>query len=355
MQPCGSCRSSTPRKAPWTWLIARCARCRHWYPRTSSDTIRSICAQARSSAVPSQSRTQWQGLLEVFAAHHADHPCKTDYERTGSGHARLISDFCSVGQWEATSLFNECYRPLALRDQLSIALTHPTPGLVVAIALNRPRRNFRERDKAVLNLIRPHLMQAYRIAHRFNQYETLLRGQTQSAAPVPRRCGVVQVLTPRLAISTLDGDAQALLEDFFPGWGRTPGVLPPELSGPIAAVLVRHARSEMLHCSRVFTLAVRGRLLQATIRLGEPGMARNGRELCLLLEAVEGAAEGDARQSELSRREQEICRLLPLGLSNKEIALQLDISPKTVGKHLENAFAKLGVTSRAAAVAAVSR
>jgi DNA-binding NarL/FixJ family response regulator len=40
-------------------------------------------------------------------------------------------------------------------------------------------------------------------------------------------------------------------------------------------------------------------------------------------------------------------------LSNAEIAEQLVVAPCTVGKHLENAYRKLGVTNRLAAVHAL--
>ena len=299
--------------------------------------------------------SEWQGLLEAFATHHADHPCKADYERTGSGHARLISDYLSAKEWEATSLFNECYRPQGLRDQLSIALTQPTPGSVVAIALNRARRNFPQRAKAVLDLMRPHLMQAYRIAHRFEQHEAALRVQAERVPPPPWRRGTLEVQMPRLAIVALEENAKHLLEDFFPSWVRAPNALPPELTGQVAAVLARNGQSEMLRCSRTFTLPARGRLLEVTMRLAERDTARDGGNLCLLLEEIPMVAESEVRRAVLSQRELGICQLLPLGLSNKEIAAQLEISPKTVGKHLENIFAKLGVTSRAAAVAAVGR
>jgi DNA-binding NarL/FixJ family response regulator len=54
----------------------------------------------------------------------------------------------------------------------------------------------------------------------------------------------------------------------------------------------------------------------------------------------------------LSKREQEILALLADGLGNKQIAARLGISTNTVKTHLELLFEKLGVSSRAEAVAA---
>jgi DNA-binding CsgD family transcriptional regulator len=53
----------------------------------------------------------------------------------------------------------------------------------------------------------------------------------------------------------------------------------------------------------------------------------------------------------LSPREREILRLVASGMTNREIAASLFIAPGTVRKHLDNAYAKLGVRSRAQAVA----
>ena len=53
----------------------------------------------------------------------------------------------------------------------------------------------------------------------------------------------------------------------------------------------------------------------------------------------------------LSAREREVLTHVAAGSTNKEIATELVISEHTVGRHLENIFAKLGVTSRAAATA----
>lgn len=51
----------------------------------------------------------------------------------------------------------------------------------------------------------------------------------------------------------------------------------------------------------------------------------------------------------LTPREVEVLRLLARGLSNKEIAQRLSITPKTVGNHAEHIYAKIDAQSRAAA------
>jgi DNA-binding NarL/FixJ family response regulator len=55
----------------------------------------------------------------------------------------------------------------------------------------------------------------------------------------------------------------------------------------------------------------------------------------------------------LTAREAEVVRLLALGMSNQHIAAALSISARTVGKHLEHSFRKLGVSDRSSAAARV--
>ena len=72
------------------------------------------------------------------------------------------------------------------------------------------------------------------------------------------------------------------------------------------------------------------------------------------VEAVLGAAghrvtrrrEGPAG---LTVREVEVLRLVACGLSNKEIAQRLVITPKTVGNHVEHIYAKIDASTRTAA------
>jgi DNA-binding NarL/FixJ family response regulator len=53
----------------------------------------------------------------------------------------------------------------------------------------------------------------------------------------------------------------------------------------------------------------------------------------------------------LSPRERQVVALVATGLTNREVASELHISDKTVARHLSNVFAKLGLSSRAAATA----
>jgi DNA-binding NarL/FixJ family response regulator len=57
----------------------------------------------------------------------------------------------------------------------------------------------------------------------------------------------------------------------------------------------------------------------------------------------------------LSPRELEVLECVAAGLPNKVIARQLTLSPNTVKFHLQAAFDKLGVNSRAEAVAMAIR
>ena len=51
----------------------------------------------------------------------------------------------------------------------------------------------------------------------------------------------------------------------------------------------------------------------------------------------------------MTAREAEVLVLLARGLTNKQIAERLIITPKTAGNHVEHIYAKIGTSSRAAA------
>jgi DNA-binding CsgD family transcriptional regulator len=68
------------------------------------------------------------------------------------------------------------------------------------------------------------------------------------------------------------------------------------------------------------------------------------------IDSLTAGARSDSAHG-LTERELEVLRLVAAGKSNRQIATELVISDHTVRRHLQNIFAKLGVSSRSAATA----
>lgn len=75
-----------------------------------------------------------------------------------------------------------------------------------------------------------------------------------------------------------------------------------------------------------------------------PWAERAARELRASGETVR--KREDAGDATLTPQERQIAQLVKRGLSNKDVAAQLFVSPRTVDFHLRNVFTKIGVTSR---------
>jgi DNA-binding NarL/FixJ family response regulator len=84
--------------------------------------------------------------------------------------------------------------------------------------------------------------------------------------------------------------------------------------------------------------------------------ARAGRHDADAVAAVLAAAGHRAAAAQrpafasLTPREIETVRHLAGGLTTKEVAAALGVAPKTAGNHVQNVYAKIGVSTRAGAV-----
>ena len=99
-------------------------------------------------------------------------------------------------------------------------------------------------------------------------------------------------------------------------------------------------------------VAIGGATIQASL-IGEAGSGE------FLLHLSDGAAANDhtllKQKLELTAREAEVLLWTAQGKSNRDIAEILDCSPRTVNKHLEQIYSKLGVENRTAAAAIAVR
>jgi DNA-binding CsgD family transcriptional regulator len=131
-----------------------------------------------------------------------------------------------------------------------------------------------------------------------------------------------------------------------------------------ALVLLRRASQAWLELDAPYECA-RARVLiaQACLALGDAEAATMEREAARNAFAMLGAAPdiasiaaqarraGSREPHGLTGREHEVLRLVAAGRTNKSIAAELVLSERTVERHVSNIFAKLGVSSRAAATA----
>lgn len=133
------------------------------------------------------------------------------------------------------------------------------------------------------------------------------------------------------------GVARTLLEDAFARWegsGRT-------WEAGLALV-------DLAHC------AVRSRRPADAARFVDA--ARQRAESGHLLETLASAVNiGEPVVGPLSRREEEVAALVASGLTNREIASRLVISPKTASTHVEHILTKLGASRRAEIAVWVTR
>lgn len=121
---------------------------------------------------------------------------------------------------------------------------------------------------------------------------------------------------------------------------------------PQTAVVILSMHDGPEHTGEMLQLGVRGflhksssmRQLLSTIRdVAEP-------QAPVTLSVRHGTGAPEGAESVLSRREREVLALVARAMSNRQIAVRLDITEATVKRHLRNAYGKLGANSRLDAV-----
>lgn len=281
---------------------------------------------------------------EIFGRYASQHPMIAYVERTKDMITSKFSDFLSQREFRTTDLYNEFYRPLRLPYTMgtSIAVARNS---VVAIALNRATRDFAGHDLAILNLLRPHLIQA------FHNMAAVTRMQEQLSASQDslesRRQGLVSV-TQNGHIRFSTPTAEQFLARYDGDPKRNKGCLPPLIYRWLQHESICQNSEAIMH-SPGHPLRINGPHGVLTIR-----WLRQYQQTLLLLEEIPFYHPRDTfQQSGLSPRESEILTWVVKGKTNPEIGLILGISRRTVHKHLERIYSKLGVENRHAAISLI--
>ena len=245
-------------------------------------------------------------------------------QASGRNATAAISDFLTQAEFHRLELYEEIYRRLGAEDQMAFGL----PGdVVIGVAFNRDRRNFSDRDRAVLEAVRPHMADAYRQTRARERAAALVTALTTG---VERAGGAVVALTRQGAIDDAGPAARHLLAAYG-GPGLPPAPVQRWLAGDPAAAPLE--------------LAGAGGLLSIT------HFCQGDTTILLLEERRSGPDPMRLRALGLTRREAEVLGLVAMGRDNRQIADTLVVSPATVRKHLERIYTKLGVHTRTEAAA----
>jgi DNA-binding CsgD family transcriptional regulator len=238
-------------------------------------------------------------------------------QRRGRFDALKLSDFHTRRQLRTLEIWADWYRPYGTEYELEVCIPSPLTHTKTFL-FDDGRHDFTERDRSLLNVLRPHFGALYRAAE-VRRLADSARAVLEDGGDLGDR-GLV-IFDSRRAIDVASPVARALLdaydaEDVVGDWlaaqRRRPVPGPLTIDGPSGTLVVELAR-------------------------------RGGAEILVVEERTSTAA--------LSARELEVLNLVADGLRNAEIAEALWVSPATVRKHLENIYEKLGVHTRTAAVA----
>ena len=285
--------------------------------------------------------------LELLASQYRhEQPVLAHYLRTGDGSPRKLSDFLTPEQLHRLRIYNENYRRTGVEYQMAFMIKslqrESSPTIAIALDRGRADADFTERDRLVLSLLRPHLMAAYANA----ETVSALRRTAPAAGGVPEARRREVVFLGRTGRHLISPRARCLLTLYFDDGPARAHQLPEDLRRWVREQAERLGRGNTL-TAPPRPLVMKREDTRLSIRLipDSPG------DLLVLEEKNAMANPAALQQQGLTPREAEVLHWVAEGKTNKDIGTILRASPRTVGKHLERVFAKLGVETRTAAAA----
>jgi DNA-binding CsgD family transcriptional regulator len=319
----------------------------------SSDILTCHATQVRTRQISHTFLPDCPGFTpeidRVIHRHFDEHPLLQHMPQTLHG-AYQTSDFVSQKDLHrCEGFYQQFLRPLDSEEQMTIFLPNTNLGswreltqtdtTLVGFSLHRAQR-FTERDRLVLNLLRPHLSQAHDNAQHYQRLQQDIGKLQQSLHHLD-----LVILNPTGQIQSISPQAIRWLETYFPKPTRS--LQPPDHLW----AWVKHQVTQNPDRQTIpLPLRIQQGGKQLVIRLVVDPI---GEQYLLLLEEQAIVLSESLDLLGLSQRETEVLFWAMKGKDNKAIAVQLSIGYSTVGKHLESIYRKLRVQSRTEAIAQV--
>lgn len=277
---------------------------------------------------------------DCFDRHIYEHPLVQFHSRHPEGGSRKISDSMPLGAFRDTALYSEYYRAKGINYVMAVPMV-AQPQTVVSVVLNRSSRDFDEHERRILDLARPGMAYLYRLAVAREDARLAIARLREMTV---EQGGAVLVLDRDRRLLEASEHAARTWRNGFPGeplevGARLPGPVDAWLAGLCPALPM--ARFPMMEVSH------------GGVTLDISAVTDHARAQCYLLlrERTEARAADRFAAPQLTPREREVLVWVAAGKTNAEIAGIIGARPRTVHKHLERIFVKLGVETRTAAVA----
>jgi DNA-binding CsgD family transcriptional regulator len=101
----------------------------------------------------------------AFDRHFHEHPLVRYHAYQGGRSTQRISDSLPMWQFRRSALYNDYYRRIRIDHAMALPI-YVRDGVLVSFVLNRTRRNFTDRERALLDVLRPHLARVYQRLNR---------------------------------------------------------------------------------------------------------------------------------------------------------------------------------------------
>jgi DNA-binding NarL/FixJ family response regulator len=258
-----------------------------------------------------------------------------------------ISDFISQSELHRLEgLYQQFMKTDGLEYQMTFFLPNDNSSripssLLTGVSLSRSQNDFSERDRLILEFLRPHLFQAYCNAQKYQQLQSQLDRLQNSVNQL-----ALVILDTEGRIQLITTQAATLLEHYFPAssslWQFPNNVWS----------WVKYQVANLINTNNLSNAYLPLRIQQSKRSLSIRLVVEhaNNRYL-LLLEEQASSLIDSLRLLGLSQRETEVLYWVIQGKDNRAIAITLTVGVSTVQKHLENIYQKWGVNSRAGAIA----
>ncbi len=280
---------------------------------------------------------------QAVRLHRRDHPLVSHFTARRDARPWSLHDFVTRDAFRRTALYQSLYRPLDIEFQLVLLVPYPdrAPRL---LALHRRDTQFSDTDRQLLGMLWPHLAQAVRNSRAAGRRRNLPQIDAASggrAVVVLDHAGRVELCTEQARIwlsrYCIDGVPRREIR---------------ALSEPIAGWLDAALGDRSLQARGITEppaplILRRGDQFLAIRLVADHG---RGQHLLLMDETPLNSPPELLLGFGLTPREAEVLAWVAQGKTNREAGLILGLSTRTVQKHLEHVFSKLGVESRTGAI-----